>query len=231
MACSARWLFRHCRRVLANSPAERELALRLYDLPPEQVLVAGEGIDLAALGDGAGFRERRGLAGPLLMYAGRGGLGKNLPLLLSYLREYHARRGTPLRLIRSGRDRLDLPPALRDLVLDLGDLSVQERHDAYAAADLFVQPSVHESFSIVLMEAWLQGTPALVHGDCAVTRQFAEASGGGMHFRSFGEFAAALDMLLASAALRAELGRRGRAFVLEHCRWDEVARRTIAALA
>ena len=29
-----RWMFRHTRRVLANSPAERALALRLYNLPP-----------------------------------------------------------------------------------------------------------------------------------------------------------------------------------------------------
>ncbi|KPV47739.1 glycosyl transferase family 1, partial [Kouleothrix aurantiaca] len=126
---------------------------------------------------------------------------------------------------------MDVPPALRDLVLDLGDVSTEERHDAYAAADVFVHPSLHESFSIVLMEAWLQGTPALVHSGCAVTRGFAEASGAGLHFGSFGEFAAALDTLLASRELRAAMGRRGRAFVRETCRWDEVARRTVAAVS
>src|SRR6185503_17688846 len=98
------------------------------------------------------------------------------------------------------------------IVLDLGDVSVQERQDAYAAADVFVHHSVHESFSIVLMEAWLQGTPALVHADCAVTGQAAKASGGGLTFRDFGEFAAALDMLLADAELRRAIGRRGREF-------------------
>jgi glycosyltransferase involved in cell wall biosynthesis len=227
---TVRWLFRQARRALANSPAERDLALRLYDLPPEQVVVAGEGIDLAPVGDSAAFRARRGLDGPLLMYAGRADLSKNVPLLLSYAREYWARRGGALRLIRTGRDPMDVPPALRDLVLDLGDVSTEERHDAYAAADVFVHPSLHESFSIVLMEAWLQGTPALVHSGCAVTRGFAEASGAGLHFGSFGEFAAALDTLLASRELRAAMGRRGRAFVRETCRWDEVARRTVAAV-
>ncbi len=225
-----RWMFRHARRALANSPAERDLILRLYDLAPERVVAAGEGIDLAPVGEGAAFRARRGLHGPLLMYAGRGGLGKNIPLLLSYVREYWARRGIPVKLIRTGRNPLDLAPALGEIVLDLGDVPPQERHDAYAAADLFVHPSVHESFSIVLMEAWLQGTPALVHADCAVTRQFAEASGGGLAFRDFGEFAAALDMLLADAELRRELGQRGRAFVLETCRWEDVARRTVEAM-
>jgi len=227
---TVRWLFRHARRALANSQAERDLALRLYDLPPDRVIAAGEGIDLTARGDGVAFRARRGLHGPLLMYAGRADLSKNIPLLLGYLREYWARRGTPLTLIRTGRDPIELPPALGAIVLDLCDVSVQERQDAYAAADLFVHPSVHESFSIVLMEAWLQGTPALVHADCAVTRQAAEASGGGLAFHDFGEFAAALDMLLADAELRRELGRRGHEFVLATCDWADVARKTVEAI-
>ena len=140
------------------------------------------------------------------------------------------RRGTPITLIRTGRDRLELPPSLGAIVVDLGDVDVQERQDAYAAADLFIQPSVHESFSIVLMEAWLQGTPALVHADCAVTRQAAEASGGGLTFKDFGEFAAALDLLLADAELRRQMGRRGREYVLATCDWADVARRTIEAI-
>ncbi|HEX9372583.1 MAG TPA: glycosyltransferase family 4 protein [Roseiflexaceae bacterium] len=227
---TCRWMFRRARRTMSNSPAERDLALRLYDLAPEQVVVAGEGIDLAPRGDGAAFRARRGLDGPLLMYAGRADLSKNIPLLLSYLREYWARRGTPIRLIRTGRDPLEMPPALAEIVLDLGDVGTQERHDAYAAADLFVHPSVHESFSIVLMEAWLQGTPALVNAGCAVTRQAVEACGGGLAFRDFGEFAAALDVLLAHADLRRVMGARGRSYVLETCRWEDVARKTIAAI-
>src|SRR5262249_7188521 len=135
-----------------------------------------------------------------------------------------------IRLIRTGRDPMELPPTLREIVLDLGDVGAQERQDAYAAADVYVHPSVYESFSIVLMEAWLQGTPALVHADCAVTRQAAEASGGGLTFRGFGEFAAALDLLLADSQLRSELGRRGRDYVLATCDWADVAQRTIAAL-
>jgi glycosyltransferase involved in cell wall biosynthesis len=227
-----RFMFRHARRALANSPAERDLALRLYDLPPDRVAVAGEGIDLAPRGDGAAFRARRGLDGPLLLFAGgRRDHTKNIPLLLAYLREYWARRGGPLTLMLTGRDPLDVPPALREIVLDLGYLSAQEKYDAYAAADVYVHPSLIESFSIVLMEAWLQGAPALVHADCAVTREAAEASGAGLAFRDFGEFAAALDLLLGDAELRRELGARGRAFVLKTCRWDEVARRTIAAMS
>ena len=52
---------------------------------------------------------------------------------------------------------------------DLGYLDAAEKAAAYAAATVVCQPSVNESFSIVLMEAWLAGTPVLVHARCAVT--------------------------------------------------------------
>ncbi|KAB8144291.1 glycosyltransferase family 4 protein [Chloroflexia bacterium SDU3-3] len=224
------WMFRHARRSLHNSPAERRLAAQLYGLPPEQAVTAGEGIDLTPVGDGAAFRARRGLEGPLLMYAGRRDGSKNIPLLISYLREYWARRGTPIRLMMSGRDPLDLPASLGELVLDLGFVTPQEKADAYAAADIFVQPSTYESFSIVLMEAWLQRTCALVHADCAVTSEAAHISGGGLTFASFAEFAAALDVLLAAPEARQAMGQRGRDFVLATCRWEDVARRTAAAM-
>lgn len=226
---SYRWMFQQAGRMLANSPAEGALAQRLYALPPEKIVQAGEGIDLSPHGNGARFREQHGLRGPLLLYTGVR-KGKNVELLLRYTREYWARRGGPLTLLLTGRELPAIPEALSELVLDLGYLSVQEKNDAYAAADVFITPSTIESFSIALMEAWLQGTAALVNAACAVTREAAERSGAGLSFASFAEFAAALDLLLADAHLRQALGTRGRAWVLENCRWEDVARRTIAAV-
>lgn len=225
-----RWMFRQARRMLANSRAEGALAHELYDLSHEQIVVAGEGIDLKQRGDGAAFRARHHLQGPLLMYAGRRDEGKNFPLLLAYVREYWARRGTGVTFIVTGRDPFELPSSMRGLVLDLGYVSVQEKADAFAAADVYVHASTNESFSIVMMEAWLQGTPVLVNEQCAVTREAVENSAGGLSFSSFAEFAAALDMLLADPMLRSALGRNGQAYVLDTCRWEDVAQRTIAAL-
>ena len=223
---SYRWMFSQARHVLANSSAEGAFAQRLYGLPEGRVIVCGEGIDLTQRGDGARFRAQRGLEGPLLFFAGAR-RQKNTDMLVRYVREYWARRGGPLTLMLSGRDLPEIPDALSELVLPLGYLSVQERSDAYAAADVFVNPSTIESFSIVLMESWLQGIPALVNAHCAVTREAVELSGAGLTFAGFGEFAAALDLLLADRELRHALGARGRAWVLENCRWEDVARRTI----
>jgi glycosyltransferase involved in cell wall biosynthesis len=225
-----RHLFRSVRGALANSQPEQDLIVSLYGLAPAQVPVVGEGIDLTPRGDGERFRRRHGLEGDLLLYLGRRDASKNIAMLLSYLREYWARRGRAPTLLLAGPGQLELPAGLAPIVRDLGFLSPDEKHDAYAAADIFCQPSLLESFSIVLMEAWLQGRPALVNGDCAVTSYHCRVSGGGLAPRGFAEFAASLDLLLAKPQLRERLGERGRRYVLTSCDWDRVARRFLAVL-
>lgn len=230
-----RHAFAAARGVLCNSHGELALAQRLYGLPPERLHMAGEGIALHWRGDSARFRQRHGLSPNtrLLLSVARRDVSKNLPLLLAYAREYWASRSADMRLVLLGPpapNAVYVPTNLDALILDAGFVSEQEKHDAYAAADLLVHPSLIESFSIVLMEGWLQGAPALVHSHCDVTRDHVERSGGGLHFASYGEFAAALDLLLPDPALRHTLGVRGRDYVLANCRWDDVARRTLAAL-
>jgi glycosyltransferase involved in cell wall biosynthesis len=102
--------------------------------------------------------------------------------------------------------------------------------DAYAAARLLCQPSVNESFSIVVMEAWLAGVPVLVHADCEVTRYHAAQSNGGLDFRNYAEFEAVLDLLAGRSELGARMGANGRAYVLEEYAWPTVLRRFAAAL-
>jgi len=88
-----------------------------------------------------------------------------------------------------------------------------------------VTPSAFESFSIVLMEAWAVGTPALVNRRCAVTRDHAEWSGGALAFGSYAELEVALDRLTGSPALAAALGTAGRAYVNAYYRWPDVVAR------
>jgi glycosyltransferase involved in cell wall biosynthesis len=229
-----RYLFNQVRGVLANSHAEADLVRRLYGLPDARIHVPGEGISLMPRGEGARFRQAWGLNGTarpdLLLYVGRRDESKNIAQLLAFTREYWARRGRPLRLLLAGQGELNLPAGAGALIYDLGYLDESAKHDAYAAADLFVHPSIYESFSIVLMEAWLQGTPALVNGACAVTSDHCQRSGGGLLFHDFGSFAAALDLLLPQAQLRHALGARGRDYVLKTCNWKDVARRTAQAV-
>ena len=128
-------------------------------------------------------------------------------------------------------------------VLDLvepiaaGDLLPDERvrehlHSCSACAGALAvcQPSVNESFSIVLMESWLQETPALVNRRCAVTRHHVTLSNGGLYFDDPIEFAAEVDYLRRHPKERREMGRQGRAYVLDNYSWPVVLGRFEGAL-
>ena len=117
--------------------------------------------------------------------------------------------------------RLPRHPAL----VPLGFRPEPEKWDALAAATALVMPSPHESFSFVVLEAWAQGTPALVTARSTVLKGHALRSEGGLLYDAEpGDFGRALTALLADEALRKRLGERGRAYVDARYRWPTITR-------
>jgi glycosyltransferase involved in cell wall biosynthesis len=96
------------------------------------------------------------------------------------------------------------------------------KQSALAGALALVQPSYFESFSMILSEAWAHRKPALVQGHCEVLAGQCRRSGGGIPYRGFAEFEAAVDLLAEDGPLRARLGAAGRRFVEEQYTWDTV---------
>ena len=91
-----------------------------------------------------------------------------------------------------------------------------------AAAALLCQPSHNESFSLVIMESWLCGRPVLVSSQCAVTKDFAKRSNGGLYFKDYFEFEGCVQYILQNPEAAAELGANGGAFVRENFEWDVI---------
>ena len=199
--------FETCRGFIFNAAPEAELAQKLFDLAGRPSGVVGLGFEPPPAADPERFRRRHRLDGPLLLYLGRKETGKNVHMVIEYVQRYRRTHTTPLTLVLAGEGPVTAPPGTPGVV-DVGYLDVAEKAAAYAAATVVCQPSVNESFSIVLMEAWLAGTPVLVHSRCAVTRHHAFHAGGGLVFDGFYEFAGALDALLGDPGLRAALGGR-----------------------
>lgn len=224
------WQITHTKRLLANSAAERDFLMRQYTLPAERVALTRLGIDLGVTGDGARFKTQFDITTPMLFFAGRKDSTKNVPLLIRFVQEYIMRRGRLITLVLSGRDELALTSYQRAFVRDVGFLTEQQKADAFAAADIFVHAGTQESFAFVLMEAWLQGRPALVNRDCAVTASAVTEAEGGMDFNDFATFAAALDIMLNNPQLTTQMGQNGKRYVLENCRWPDVAQRVATAV-
>ncbi len=220
-----REMFAKAKGMLFLSRPERDLAYRMYPIADKPTFLVGAGVDTEYAGDAAAFRREFGIQGPFILYAGRKDAAKNVPLLIDYHRRYRQRQQADLKLVLTGGGALPAEATAADGVHDLGRIDRRALFDAYAAALVLCQPSAYESFSYVLMEAWVAGTPGLVYEPCAVTTDFVRQANGGFYFADYDEFEACVNVLLSRPALREQLGAQGRAYVLNNFTWDVVAER------
>ena len=64
--------------------------------------------------------------------------------------------------------------------------------------------------------------PVLVNGDCEVLRGQVLRANGGLYYRRYEEFAAAMDLLVSEPGLADRLGRQGHAYFEANYAWDRV---------
>jgi glycosyltransferase involved in cell wall biosynthesis len=162
------------------------------------------------------------------LYVGRKETGKNAQLLVDYfcaLKE-KAPDLANLKLCFVGAGSfsdLHRPRALeRSDIIDIPHVSEKEKQQLLRHALALVQPSTNESFSIVLMEAWMLETPVLVHAACPVTKSHVCEAHGGLFFGSSSDFTAVVRELFHHADLRTDLGKAGRDYVLTKYNWPAV---------
>ena len=207
--------------------AERRLVERLFPaVSASPQLVCGLGVDPPAppLLDPEAFRAAHHLGDdPYLLYLGRVDEGKGTAVLNRFFAAYKLRRPGPLRLVYAGPV-IQAPTPGGDVRV-VGPVSDTLKWSALAGATALAMPSVNESFSIVVLEAWLAGRPVLVNARGAAISEHTRRAGGGLAFAGYASFEAALDRLVGDPALAGALGRAGRAYTEASFAWEVVTRR------
>lgn len=213
------------RGLIFNSESEQKLAASLYAIDRVPQIVLGMGIEPYEPADPLRFRHEYSIESPYLICVGRKDPTKNTPVLLGYFEQFV--RDNPdwrLDLVLLGQGEVEVPRAVASRVHSLGFVPEDMKQSALAGAEMLVQPSARESFSIVLMEAWMAGTPIVVNEYCEVGVEHCRQSNGGLYFANFVEFEAVVRLLVNDKELGRQLAANGRRYVLENFGWDRMIR-------
>ena len=212
-----------------NSHAERALVERTFPIAQLPASVIGNSVT-----EGSGVprmaRDALGLGSEerFVLCVGRVERDKGSHAVADLWRRYRRQRPDAPRLVLLGpvHEALDG----NEDVLVAGRQSEEVKWGALRACELLIAPSPWESFSLVILEAWLAGRPVIVNGRCEATVEHCRRSGGGLWFSDALEFEVMIDRLLSDGEVRDHLARSGGAYARRQFGWPAVVGR-YAALA
>ena len=212
------------------SRSEQQLVLsRFPHTRAKPQVVLGLPVELSGPIDPEATRAALGLGDePFVVALGRIEKGKGSHDLVKRFARFRAERGSG-RLILAGPV-VDAPPETAGVEC-LGVVPSEHKLGLLAAADVLINPSPNESFSLVVPEAFLVGTPVLVNGWCGPLREHCENSSGGLWYTGLADFDVALLRLLDDPVLRTRLGAAGKVYAADFFSWAAVGGRYTRLLA
>jgi glycosyltransferase involved in cell wall biosynthesis len=210
------------------TPEEQTLVAARAPGPMTPSCVIGSGVEPVRHSSTA-LPAGLGIPTPFVLYLGRIDPNKGCETLLRHFMKHQATATRTVSLVLAGPANMPIPhhPSVRSL----GFVDEAVREALLSNASLLIVPSRYESLSIVLLEAWNHGVPALVNGRCSVLKGQAIRANGALYYENFDEFARALDFLLDHPDLARQLGQQGLAYVDSQYRWPLVMERIERFLA
>ncbi len=207
-----------------NSYAEQALVEGTFPVAHLPSSVIGATV-VEGSGDPDAARAAVGLAPDerFVLCVGRVERAKGSHVLAEMWRLYRSRRPGAPRLVLLGpvHEALDGD----DDVVVVGRQPEATKWGLLQACELTVSPSAWESFSLVVLEAWLAGAPVLVNRRCEATLEHCLRSRGGLWFFDYADFEIVVDRLLGDPGLREHLVRNGRSYTRRVFDWATIVDR------
>ena len=205
---------------------------------PARIVTTGMGPNAVRSHDGLAFRAAHGIPAdaPLVLYIGRKERYKGYIHLLDAA-ELVWRPHPETRFVFIGIPGFyssffdEFARYADERIVDIERASGTEKSAALDACDVFAMPSIHETFGIGYLEAWLHERP-VVGGDIPPLREvIADGVDGFCVRQRADDVAGAIQRLLDDPEKRLAMGRAGAAKVKQKWDWDLVIDRVEDAYA
>jgi glycosyltransferase involved in cell wall biosynthesis len=225
-------ILRCASKIVVLTPAEAEQYIQM-GLGSDKTEIVPNGIDLSDFKDlpqRGEFIKKYGLDPnqKIILYLGRIHKIKGLDRLVEAFAGL-SRSSSDIKLVIVGQDSGYLPflkklvveLGIADKVLFTGSLYGQEKLEAYVDADVYVLPSVYETFPMTVLEAWACGTPVVVTDRCGIA-DIIDGEVGLVVPYDREQLQRALMCMLENDKMRLEFGEKGRLLVREKFNWDKI---------
>jgi glycosyltransferase involved in cell wall biosynthesis len=222
-------MFQRVKGLLFNAIEEQKFASDLHGIPLMDSIVSGGGVEVNITPDPEAFRLKYNIEEEYFIYVGRQVSGKNVPQLIELFNRYtqeHSQK-TKLLFLGKGEDQIIEMMKTSPNIIHIGEVSDQDKYDGIAGAIALIQPSLMESFSIVIMESWLCDVPVIVHELCAVTKGHCDRSEGGLYYKDYESFEQVINKYITSLDDVKLMGKKGHEYVNEYYTWENTAERML----
>lgn len=116
---------------------------------------------------------------------------------------------------------------IEDSIIFTGFASGKDKDILLQGSDIFIMPSLFESFGVAIAEAMAAGLPLVVSKNVQLSSEILEADTGLVADNTAESLSANIEKLLLSPDLRAKLGKNGRELAIKKYSWDTVAKEFI----
>ncbi|MFC3750515.1 glycosyltransferase family 4 protein [Paenibacillus sp. GCM10012306] len=225
-------MFNRVKGILFNTIEEQELTQKLHNIDISDSVISGGGVVVDHIPDNTAFRKKYKIDTDYFIYVGRLVGGKNVPQMIELFNKYYEENEKNVKLLVVGKGEEQIVETIKRSpgIIHMGELNDEDKFNAIAGSVALIQPSLMESFSIVIMESWLCGAPVIVHENCPVTKGHCDRSQGGLYYKDYDSFEKVLNIYLDSNENAIQMGQNGKQYVKTEYNWEITAERIIQFL-
>lgn len=239
----ADYSIRKADKIIAISEATKGDILHFYpEMNQEKIRVIYHGFSPEVfsgerdMGAEAELKERLGINGEYVLYAGALQPRKNIERLIEAYDSYKKRSHSPIKLVLAGEkawkwekieEMARKSPYAQDIIMP-GKVKFCDVGHLFRGASLFVYPSLYEGFGITILEVFAAGVPLITANNSSLPEVAGDAA---LYFdaHDVDQLSAQIEKILSSEELQSEMIAKGKER-LKDFSWEKCAQETLEYL-